>query len=121
MDVEDPNDARFVSLSDMKTLEMAPTNPGAFEKAGIPFVSRAPISGMRNSSWSICAKAFDYGLTEARAFEALTKTPATLLGIYDKVGSLDAGKLANFLITTGPSLPKRPASWRTGFRVKNMP
>ncbi|HSU27332.1 MAG TPA: amidohydrolase family protein, partial [Chitinophagaceae bacterium] len=30
------------------------------------------------------------------------KTPATTLGIYDKVGSLDAGKLANFLVTTGP-------------------
>ena len=25
-----------------------------------------------------------------------------MLGIYDKVGSLDEGKLANFLITTGP-------------------
>ncbi|MBS1934602.1 MAG: amidohydrolase family protein, partial [Bacteroidetes bacterium] len=47
-------------------------------------------------------KAFEYGLSEAKAFDALTKTPATLLGVYDKVGSLDAGKLANFLITTGP-------------------
>jgi len=33
MDVEDPNDARFVSLADMKHWELAPTNPGAFEKA----------------------------------------------------------------------------------------
>ena len=32
----------------------------------------------------------------------MTKTPATWLGVYDKVGSLDEGKLANFLITTGP-------------------
>jgi len=45
-------------------------------------------------------KAFE--LSENKAFEALTKTPATLLGVYDKVGSLDEGKLANFLITTGP-------------------
>ena len=37
MDVEDPNDARFVSLSDMKHWELAPTNPASFEKAGIPF------------------------------------------------------------------------------------
>ena len=36
-DVEDPNDARFVSLGDLKHWEMAPTNPAAFEKAGIPF------------------------------------------------------------------------------------
>ena len=34
--------------------------------------------------------------------EALTKVPATLLGVYDKVGSLEAGKLANFVITSGP-------------------
>jgi hypothetical protein len=37
MDVEDPNDARFVSLSAMKHWEMAPSNPAAFEKANIPF------------------------------------------------------------------------------------
>ena len=37
MDVEDPNDARFVSLSDMKHWEMAAINPGAMEKANIPF------------------------------------------------------------------------------------
>jgi imidazolonepropionase-like amidohydrolase len=43
----------------------------------------------------------EYGLSENKVMEALTKTPATLLGIYDKVGSLDEGKLANFLITTG--------------------
>ena len=48
------------------------------------------------------ASAIDYGLTETKALEALTKTPATLLGVYDKVGSLDAGKWANFLITSGP-------------------
>lgn len=41
-------------------------------------------------------KAIDAGLSEAKAFEALTKTPATLLGIYDKVGSIEAGKLPAF-------------------------
>lgn len=44
----------------------------------------------------------EYGLTETKAMDALTKNPAITLGIYDKVGSLDAGKLANFLITNGP-------------------
>lgn len=44
----------------------------------------------------------EYGLSENKVIEALTKTPATTLGVYDKVGSLDAGKLGNFLITNGP-------------------
>jgi imidazolonepropionase-like amidohydrolase len=102
MDVEDPDAARFVSLADMLHWELAPTNPGAFEKAGINFCLTA--SDLRDPKTFLAniRKAFDYGLTEARALEALTKTPATLIGIYDKVGSLDAGKLANFLITTGP-------------------
>lgn len=102
MDVEDPDAARFVSLADMKHWELAPTNPGAFEKAGITFC--LTTSDLRDPRQFLAnlRKALDYGLTEDKALEALTKTPATLIGIYDKVGSLDAGKLANFLITTGP-------------------
>ncbi|HEY4111723.1 amidohydrolase family protein [Puia sp.] len=102
MDVEDPDKARFVSLADMKHWELAPTNPGAFEKAGIPFcLTTADLRDMKQFYGNL-RKAFEFGLTEATALEALTKTPATLIGIYDKVGSLDAGKLANFIITTGP-------------------
>ena len=48
MDVEDPNDARFVNVSDLKHWELAPTNPAAFEKAGIPFALTA--SGLKDVS-----------------------------------------------------------------------
>lgn len=102
MDVEDPTEARFVSLSSMKHWELAPTNPAAFEKAGIPFCLTTSDLRSVNSFWTNLRKALDYGLSESKALEALTKTPATVLGIYDKVGSLEAGKLANFLVTTGP-------------------
>jgi len=101
-DVEDPNDARFVSLEDMKHWELAPTEAAAFEKAGIPFCLTTADLRSVNLFWTNLRKAMEYGLSEAKAMEALTKTPATLLGVYDKVGSLDAGKLANFLITNGP-------------------
>jgi imidazolonepropionase-like amidohydrolase len=100
-DVEDPNDARFVSLNDMKHWELAPTNAAAFEKAGIPFCLTTADLRNVNQFWSSLRKAMEYGLSENKVMEALTKTPATTLGVYDKVGSLDAGKLANFLITNG--------------------
>ena len=101
MDVEDPNDARFVSVSDMKHWELAPTNPAALEKAGIPFCLttadlRAPAAFMTN-----LRKAIDNGLSETKALEALTTTPASVLGVSNMVGSLEEGKLANFIITTG--------------------
>jgi imidazolonepropionase-like amidohydrolase len=101
-DVEDPNEARFVSLSDMKHWEMAPANAAAFEKAGIPFCLTTADLRSINLFWANLRKAMGYGLSESKAMEALTKTPATLLGVYDMVGSLDAGKQANFLITSGP-------------------
>jgi hypothetical protein len=100
--VEDPADARFVSLEDMKHWELAPTNAAAFEKAGIPFCLTTADLRAVNTFWTNLRKAMDYGLSEAKAMDALTKTPAMTLGIYDKVGSLDAGKFANFLITNGP-------------------
>lgn len=101
-DVEDPNEARFVSLNDMKHWELAPTLAASFEKAGIPFCLTTADLRSVNQFWTNLRKAMEYGLSENKAMEALTKTPATLLGVYDKVGSIDAGKLANFLITSGP-------------------
>jgi imidazolonepropionase-like amidohydrolase len=102
MDVEDPNEARFVSLSDMKHWELAPANASALEKAGITFcLTSADLKDTKQFMANL-RKAIDYGLSETKALEALTRTPATTLGMYEKVGSLDAGKVANFIITSGP-------------------
>ncbi|MFT3703191.1 MAG: amidohydrolase family protein [Agriterribacter sp.] len=102
MDVEDPDDARYVSLNDLKHWELAPSNPAALEKAGIPFcITAADLKDTKDFLHNV-RKAIEYGLTEQKAFEALTKNPAILLGIYDKVGSIEQGKLANFLIASGP-------------------
>ncbi len=102
IDVQNPDDARLVALSTMKNWEMAPLEPGIFEKQGINFALTA--SGLKNESEFLTniQKAIDAGLSTAKALEALTKTPAMLLGTYDKIGSLDEGKLANFIITNGP-------------------
>ncbi|XVJ67338.1 MAG: amidohydrolase family protein [Lacibacter sp.] len=102
MDVEDPHDARYVSLADMKHWEMAPANPGFFEKAGINFcLTSSDLRDVKQFMANL-RKAIQYGLSETKALEALTKNPATVLGVYDMIGSLDAGKIANFLITSGP-------------------
>ena len=102
MDADDPNDAHYISLTDMKHWEMAPGNAAALEKAGINFsITAAELTDLKTFMTNL-RKAIDAGLSETKALEALTKTPASLLNLYDKVGSLEAGKLANFLITSGP-------------------
>lgn len=119
MDVEDPNDARLVSLADMKNWELAPTNPGAIEKAGISFaLTSADLRDARTFMTNL-RKAMENGLSEKAAMEALTKTPATWLGVYDKAGSLDNGKLANFVITNGPVFAERTTilqNWIQGIK-----
>ncbi len=102
MDVDDPNDARYITLTDMKHWEMAPTNPAALEKAGIPFSLTAAELRDPRTFMANLRKAIEYGLSEKTALESITKNPASLLNVYNIVGSLDAGKLANFLITSGP-------------------
>lgn len=106
-DVEDPNDARFVSVSDMKHWEMAPANAAALEKAGIPFcLTTADLRDPKTFLTNL-RTAMNYGLSEKAALNALTKTPATVLGVFKEVGSLEEGKWANFLITSGPVFNER--------------
>lgn len=106
-DVEDPSDARFVSLTDLKHWELAPTNPAAFEKAGITFCLTTADLRDPKSFLTAVRTAINYGLSEKAALNALTKNPAELLGIGNAVGSLEVGKLANFLITSGPVFSER--------------
>jgi imidazolonepropionase-like amidohydrolase len=118
MDVEDPTDARLVSLSDMKHWELAPTNPAALEKAGVPFCLTSADLRTPTQFMTALRTAINYGLSETAALNALTRTPATVLGVYDKVGSLDAGKVANFLITSGPVFGERTTIFQNWIQGK---
>ncbi len=118
-DVDDPNDLRFVGLDDLKHWEMAPGNAAAFEKAGINFcLSAAELTNTADFLPNL-RKAIEYGLSETKALEALTKNPATLVGMYDKVGSLDNAKIASFIITSGPVFAEKTTilqNWIQGIK-----
>ena len=98
-EVEDPYDAEFIGYAELKHWELAPINPVAFEKNNIKFALTTSDLKDKNTFWENLLKAIDYGLSETEALRSLTETPATIVGIYDKTGSLKKGKLANFIIT----------------------
>ena len=100
MDVEDPYDAMAVSLADMKHWELAPSNPSHLAKAGISFALTTHGLKKKSDFWKNIKKAIKHGLSEEAALKAITHTPAKMTGTYDMIGSLDAGKLANFVITS---------------------
>ena len=119
MDVEDPQDARFVAFTDLKHWELAPGNTAAFEKAGIPFcLTTADLRDVRSFLGNV-KKALQYGLSESAALEALTTTPAKVLGVSDLIGSLEAGKQANFIITSGPVFNEKTVIYQNWIQGKN--
>ena len=99
-DVEDPTEARNLSIAQLKGWELAPTNPGVLEKAGVKFALTTYGLDSPKDFWTNIQTAITNGLTEKQALLAVTEIPATILGINDKVGSIEKGKLANFLITS---------------------
>ena len=102
MDLEDPTDARFVNLAELKHWELAPGNPAVFEKAQINFALSS--NGLKDLTQFLpnIRKAIQRGLSEQKALEALTQVPAAMIGAADIVGTLESGKLANFFISNGP-------------------
>ena len=99
-DVADPVVSRKVSLEQLKHWELAPSNPARLEAAGVSFALTS--YGTPKSFWKNLRKSVAYGLSPEAALAALTTVPAEFLGISDQAGSLEAGKLANFIITSEP-------------------
>jgi len=99
-DVDDPAEARNLSLAQLKGWELAPTNPGVLEKSGIRFALTTFGLDAPREFWTNIQQAIHNGLSEKQALLSVTEIPATMLGIADKVGSIEKGKLANFLITS---------------------
>lgn len=101
-DVEDPYKAMWVGLDDMKHWELAPQNPAALSRAGIEFAITTADLEKKEEFLKNLRTAVKYGLTEEEALKALTATPAQFLNMQDLLGSLDKGRLANFIITSKP-------------------
>ncbi len=99
-DVSDPYEAIEVSLSQMKHWELAPSNPSRLEEAGIEFALTTEGYKKKSEFMKDLRKAIAHGLSEEKALKALTLTPARLIRAQDRLGSLEKGKLANFIITS---------------------
>ncbi|WP_273277172.1 amidohydrolase family protein [Maribacter polysiphoniae] len=105
-DVSDPNQVSYVSLKDMRYWNQAPANPRILAENGVTF--SFTLNGLKSPTKMMekLQKAITYGLSKSKALEALTTIPAQIIGKTDKVGSLQPGRYANFLITSGDIFDK---------------
>ena len=81
--------------------------PGVLAKAGVKIAFQTSgASDVRDLPYN-AALATAYGLDMDEAMKALTINPAQIFGVADRYGSLEPGKVANVIVTTGNPLDVR--------------
>ena len=97
-DVSNLDEALSINLSDLKKWETAPFNPRILQENNITFAITS--SGIKNKTEFLknLKLAVSKGLSKSDALRSLTVTPAKLIGVENKIGTIEKGKIANFLI-----------------------
>ena len=89
----------------METWDATPENASRLHRAGarVALMTDHPVIEQRYLIHE-AARAVRYGLPEEEAYRSVTLHPAWILGIDDRVGSLEPGKDADFVLFDGPPL-----------------
>ena len=98
--------------------------PSVLQRAGVKVLFAEGLGSMdtantRNVPYA-AAQAVAFGLPEDEAVKGLTLYPAQVLGVADKLGSLEAGKEASIIVCTGSILDIRQnvtRMWISGSEV----
>ena len=95
------------SLRTLRHRDRAHTSPAALHKAGVKFAFTNdgitnPKDMLKNAK-----KAIDAGLPADAAIRAFTLSAAEILGVADRMGSIEAGKIANVVVTDGDIFNER--------------
>jgi len=100
-DVANDDNALEVATEELRQWQEAPGNPAALQAAGATFALTA--NGLRDGKAfrGNVGKAIARGLSESAALAAVTTTPARLLGLADRLGTIAPGKVANLTVTRG--------------------
>jgi imidazolonepropionase-like amidohydrolase len=83
-------------------------NAAKLQQAGVRFCISSGDSGanVRNLPY-YAGMAAAFGLPKAEALKAVTLYPAQIMNVADRLGSIEAGKMANIVVTDGDLLETR--------------
>ena len=98
-------------VESLKTLELrdkAATTPAVFAKQGVLFGFYSDTLDAPRDWFKALKKAMDNGLSANDALKALTINIAQIYGVSDRLGSIEKGKIANLVITSGELMQERP-------------
>jgi hypothetical protein len=89
------------TLHDLRVRDLAPSTPAALAKAGVKFAFYSDGLATPKDIFKRLRKALDAGLTPDAALRAFTLDAADILGVSDRMGSLEPGKIANIIVADG--------------------
>ena len=89
------------SMRQLETYDQAPAAPAQLQKAGVKFALYSDGIDTPRDLQRAVKKAMDAGLTREQALRAFTLTPAEIYGVSDRLGSIEAGKIANLVVARG--------------------
>lgn len=82
-------------------------NPAVLHEAGVRFAFSSQSASLAKDLPYHAAKAAAFGLDKREALKGVTLYPAQILGLEDKLGSLERGKIANIVLADGDILELR--------------
>ncbi|MFZ3217424.1 MAG: amidohydrolase family protein [Candidatus Acidiferrales bacterium] len=89
------------TLRQLRFRDRAPGTPAALAKAGVKFAFYSDgLAGPKDIFTSV-KKATDAGLAPDAALRAMTLDAADILGLSDRLGSIEPGKIANLVVADG--------------------
>jgi imidazolonepropionase-like amidohydrolase len=90
-----------VSLDQLRAWDWAPENPALLRQQGLELALTTYGLNDKKKFRQNLRLALDRGFSESDALAALTTTPAKLCGVEDRLGTIEAGKLANLTVVDG--------------------
>jgi hypothetical protein len=101
-EVERPESALSLPLAELQHWEQAPANAARLAQQGVPIaLTTRGLKDAGKEFWPNLRRAVAAGLGADGALKALTETPAELLGMSDRLGRIEAGRLANLVVADG--------------------
>ena len=79
----------------------------AWLRDGVAKLADGTIACSASNMWTCLCNVLSWGIPEEEAVRAATYNPAKALGALDKIGSIENGKYADFVITNGDYTEKR--------------
>jgi imidazolonepropionase-like amidohydrolase len=94
------------SMETLRYRVESPKNAAKLAVAGVQFAFQSGGMPSLSEFLTNANKAIENGLSKDNALKSLTLTSAEILGVGDRLGSIEAGKIANLVVTKGDIFSK---------------